>query len=283
MSIAMDNSMMNKTLYDLSNLEPLDGKNCKTVAPDSSLLEKDAKKTAEALTKKEKDNKLVKDHILHHVNGILFDLLITNQSSKSIWDTLQKKYRADDAGKKKYVVGMKMCETLQDNVLLEKFPPSWNDYRNSLKHNMNDMNLQELIGHMRIEEANRLKDKFESLSLNFSKANLVESGAPMGHKAYQYDHRHKRNSNGVSQANLVEKNEVIVAVFVEANLVEKKLEWILDTGASKHFCANKAIMTDFEDASDGDNVYMGNSSIAGVLGKGKVHLKLTSEKTLIFE
>ena len=35
-----------------------------------------------------------------------------------------------------------------------------------------------LISHMRTEEANRLKDKLESLSLNSSKANLVEFFVP---------------------------------------------------------------------------------------------------------
>ena len=41
------------------------------------------------------------------------------------------------------------------------------------------------------------------------------------------------------QANFVEGNEVIVAVVVEANLVANKIYWVPDTGASKHFCANK--------------------------------------------
>ncbi|KAH0764835.1 hypothetical protein KY285_000706 [Solanum tuberosum] len=70
---------------------------------------------------------------------------------------------------------MKMCEIFQANVLLEKFPPSWSDYRNQLKHKKKNLTLQELISHMRTEEANRLKDKMEELSLNSSKANLVES------------------------------------------------------------------------------------------------------------
>ena len=30
--------------------------------------------------------------------------------------------------------GMNMCEILQTNVLLEKFPLSWSGYRNQLKH-----------------------------------------------------------------------------------------------------------------------------------------------------
>ena len=55
--------------------------------------------------------------------------------------------------------GMKMCDVLQANVLLAKFPPSWSDYRNHLKHKKKDLTPREPISHMRTEEANRLKDK----------------------------------------------------------------------------------------------------------------------------
>ncbi|GAA0143627.1 hypothetical protein LIER_04267 [Lithospermum erythrorhizon] len=105
-------------------------------------------------------------------------------------DALETKYGADDAGKKKYVVGkwlgfkmvdgkpsmdqvhefenlctdvtnegIKLEEIFLANVLLEKFPPSWSEYRNHLKHKKRNMPLQELISHMRTEETNRLKDK----------------------------------------------------------------------------------------------------------------------------
>ena len=70
---------------------------------------------------------------------------------------------------------MKICDILQANFLLEKFPPSWSDYRNQLKHKKKNLTLRELISHMRTEEVNRLKDKMEELSLNSSKVNLVES------------------------------------------------------------------------------------------------------------
>jgi len=75
--------------------------------------------------------------------------------------------------------GMKMCEILQANVLIENFPPFWSDYRNHLKHKRKDFTLQELISHKWIEETNRLKVKLSSLSLNFVNFNLVESVVPM--------------------------------------------------------------------------------------------------------
>ena len=35
---------------------------------------------------------------------------------------------------------MKICEIFQANVLLEKFPPSWSDYRNQLKNKKKELN-----------------------------------------------------------------------------------------------------------------------------------------------
>jgi hypothetical protein len=302
----------------------------------------------------EKYNKLVRGHLLAHMPNNLFDLFFMDKSAKGIWAKLEKKYGADDAGNRKYVTGkwlqfqmvddkpiteqvheyenlvadvvnegMKMCEILQANVLIEKFPPSWSDFRNHLKHKKKDFTLQELISYMRTEEANRLKDKYHSAPQYFSNANLVESAGgsvrnrfnkgkkPMqnkwrdqkhdhkvhkktlmcyvcgktGHKAYQCPLRKDTNAkrDGQSskpQANLAEDKEIIAAVVVEANLVNNITEWVLDTGATRHICATKELFQEFEEATDGDIVYMGNSATAGVCGKGKILLKLTSGKTL---
>ena len=209
----------NKVFCDLSKLEPLDGTNYKRWSQKlliffeqleiDYVLSQDAPQNEttadisiipligssryeidEAKRKFEKDNRTARGHLLNHMSNSLFDLFVNKKSAKIIWETLEKKYGADDAGKKKYVVGnwlrfkmvddkpimeqvhvyenlvsevlnegMKMCEILQANVLLEKFPPLWNDYRNQLKHKKCDLSLQELVSHMRIEEANCLKDK----------------------------------------------------------------------------------------------------------------------------
>jgi len=44
---------------------------------------------------------------------------------------------------------------------------------------------------MRIEEANRLKDKLESLSLNSSKANLIESSVALNKDRFKV--KNKKN------------------------------------------------------------------------------------------
>ena len=58
---------------------------------------------------------------------------------------------------------------------------------------------------MRTEEANRLKDKMDSLFLNCSKANLIESVVPTNRDRLQ--------------VNLIKDTEIIYVVVEDANLV----------------------------------------------------------------
>ncbi|TYK01594.1 ty1-copia retrotransposon protein [Cucumis melo var. makuwa] len=102
-----------------------------------------------------------------------------------------------------------------------------------------------------------------------------------GHKSYQCNQRKGRPSQKPTpQANLVEQDNEIIAAIVEANLIENKTDWILDTGASRHFCTNRELLHDYKDTTDGECVFMENSATTRVIGKGKVILNLTSGKTL---
>ncbi|KAE8654544.1 ornithine aminotransferase [Hibiscus syriacus] len=205
--------------------------------------------TAAVVATYEKDNKTVRGHLLNHMSNKLFDMFLRERSAKTIWDTLDKKYGADDAGIKKYFVGkwlkfqmtedkpimdqvhdyenlvadiiaegMQMCEVLQANVLIEKLPKSWSNYRNSLKHKKREISLEELSGKAK-PEGNTLK--------------CYVCGLP-GHKAYQCQHRSDRQNNNKPQMHVVEEDdEIIAAVVSEFNLVENSSEWVVDTGNSK--------------------------------------------------
>lgn len=43
--------------------------------------------------------------MLNHISNPLFDMFVTQKSAKEIQNLLENKYDANDAGKKKYVVG----------------------------------------------------------------------------------------------------------------------------------------------------------------------------------
>ena len=132
-----------------------------------------SKTTNEATLKKfEKDNKMFKGYLLRHMTNPLLDLFVTFKYVKIIWERPKVKYGADDARKNKYVIGewlqfqiiddkpiieevhiykntcaevlnenMKICEILQANMLIERFPPSWSDYWNQLKYKKKDLTL----------------------------------------------------------------------------------------------------------------------------------------------
>ncbi|KAK5785901.1 hypothetical protein PVK06_040523 [Gossypium arboreum] len=73
---------------------------------DESTMDQDVNATTKA--KYDKEHKIVRGYMLSHMSKIRFDLSVKDKSAKSIWDTLEKKYRVDDTGIKKYVVGERL-------------------------------------------------------------------------------------------------------------------------------------------------------------------------------
>ncbi|KAL0382992.1 UNVERIFIED_CONTAM: hypothetical protein Scaly_0586500 [Sesamum calycinum] len=86
------------------------------------------------------------------------------------------------------------------------------------------------------------------------------------------------------EANRLKDKEISNSSFsIKVNLVEPSESYkdrFQYTGASKHFYANKDLFQEFHEALDGECAFMGNSATAGVMGKGKILLKLTSGRTL---
>lgn len=62
--------------------------------------------------------------------------------------------------------------------------------------------------------------------------------------------------------------------------MENNSEWIVGTGSSCHFYANKDVSVEFEEVNGGHEVHMRDDNKSQVLGKAKVLLKLTSGKSL---
>ena len=88
------------------------------------------------------------------------------------------------------------------------------------------------------------------------------------------DHHHPK-----PQANLTESGVMATVVF-EVNLVNNMIEWVVDTGATKHICSNKEMFLDYEEVIDGESIYLEDARTTSVAGIGKVLLKLTSGKSL---
>ncbi|GKE77921.1 hypothetical protein Tco_1544041 [Tanacetum coccineum] len=106
-----------------------------------------------------------------------------------LWDSLKAKYMAEDASNKNFLVSnftnykmtdsrpvleqynellgilgrfiqhkMNMDESIQVLCIIDKLPPSWKDFKHTLKHLKDELTLVELGSHLRIEESLRMQD-----------------------------------------------------------------------------------------------------------------------------
>nr|GEW44884.1 zinc finger, CCHC-type [Tanacetum cinerariifolium] len=53
---------------------------------------------------------------------------------------------------------LKMNESIYVSSVIDKFPPSWKDFKHTLKHGKDDLSLVQLGSHLRIEESLRAQD-----------------------------------------------------------------------------------------------------------------------------
>ena len=219
-----------------------------------------------------------------------------------------------------HVEGIILNEPFQVGAIIENFPPSWRDFKNYLKHKRKEMKLEELIVRLRIEEDNRKSERRVAGGQGMhGKANIVEqgqgsrfnkkrkfygkifkqgfqggnkkfkgkcyTGGKEGHQAK--DCRHRRDRAGKGHANMAEEFHLSdgigdirlsCVVMSKINLVGNPKEWWVDIGATRHVCCDKKMFSTYKEC--GEQLFMGNSSIAKVASIGKVILKMTSGKEL---
>ncbi|GJX78234.1 zinc finger, CCHC-type containing protein [Tanacetum coccineum] len=73
---------------------------------------------------------------------------------------------------------MNMDEAIQISCIIDKLPPSWKDFKHTLKHKKEELTLVELGSHLRIEESLRAQDSDKPKGHNVvgPQNNLVSSG-----------------------------------------------------------------------------------------------------------
>jgi len=179
------------------------------------------------------------------------------------------------------------------------------------------MSLSDLITHIIIEGTNRKECTAAKAKTLYAKANVVEDKLAAKRYEKKFDHKKKYNKfsrpSGTNptfkkkgncfvcgkpghhvpqckhrakndyppKANLAEGKDTIVAVVSQVNLVTNVSKWVVESGATRHICANRNVFTSYTSVGDGEEqVYLGDSRTTPDLGKGKVLLKLTSGKTL---
>ncbi|XP_054794054.1 uncharacterized protein LOC129299598, partial [Prosopis cineraria] len=165
-------------------------------------------------------------------------------------------------------------------ILIEKLPESWSNYKQQLKHKQKQLSLTDLITHIIIKDTNRKAIRAVRTKEMTSKANLVETKPYNKRKRANCDKTRKPNVNLV-QRDGDNDDDIIAAVVSQALLISDMKKWVVDSGATRHICASQEMFITYNPVKEGeDHVYLTDSRTAKVQGKGKVVLKLTSEKTL---
>nr|XP_016502415.1 PREDICTED: uncharacterized protein LOC107820615 [Nicotiana tabacum] len=151
---------------------------------------------------------LCKNYILSGLEDGLYNVCSVMKTSRELWNALEKKYKTEDAGLKKFVAakfldfkmiddksviaqvkelqvivhdilteGMVINEAFQVAAFIKKLPPLWKDFKNYLKHKRKEMTLEDLIVRLRIEEDNKAAKKKSRGSSTIMGANIVEEAS----------------------------------------------------------------------------------------------------------
>ncbi|KAK3016861.1 hypothetical protein RJ639_005982 [Escallonia herrerae] len=115
--------------------------------------EESVAKTRERL-RWDQDDEICQGHILNGMSNTLFDAYHTVKTDKELWNQLERRYITEDA--------TTLDKFIVVTSIIDKLPPSWKNFRNSLKHRKEDINLDELGTHLRIEEDLRKEEKSKS-------------------------------------------------------------------------------------------------------------------------
>ncbi|GJX45722.1 retrovirus-related pol polyprotein from transposon TNT 1-94 [Tanacetum coccineum] len=198
--------------------------------------------------------------------------------------------------------GMTVSEAFQVAAIIEKLPPSWVDFKNYLKHKRKEISY--MVEHAGSSSKSNSKANGKGKKKNDKKGKgkaeyLAPKAVIMKQKfqgtCYNCDQLGHRAANckmptrmNLRHANMVNDNvdmiamvSDVIAMISEVNLVgSNNSGWWVDTGATRHVCADKSMFHSFRAVDNGEKLYMGNSATTDIKGEGDIILKMTSDKGL---
>ncbi|XP_015170782.1 uncharacterized protein [Solanum tuberosum] len=202
-----------------------------------------------------KFHKLVED--LESEKIILLEQFVAAQKKQLSLDDLVKHIITEDTNRKQSISAKEKETTTKVNLV-----------EDNKSRNKDNMYGKELDYKLRVNNQNFKK-----------KGNCFVCGKP-GHHAAQCRNKVGKNDNPAKlRVNLAEVDDIIVTVI--SQIVVNVSDWMIDSGSTRHICANKIDFVSYTLVNEGEEVvYLGDSTITQVLGNEKVLLKLTSEKML---
>ncbi|GJS39842.1 zinc finger, CCHC-type containing protein [Tanacetum coccineum] len=218
---------------------------------------------------------------------------------KELWDSLESKYMAEDSSSKKFLMrnfnnckmvdsrpaieqynellrilgqytqhGLKMDESIYVSSIIDKLPPSWKDFKHTLKYE---------------------SDKVKGKKVDGTSVNMTEEGKSKNNKQNKGKKRGFKEHNSGSGSNKKPKLECWKcgktghfkrdcrsAFYVHVDAIA----WWIDSCATTHVCKDHCWFKTYKLVQDGSVLYMGDDHFAPVHGKGSVVPEFSSRKSI---
>ncbi|XP_042380392.1 uncharacterized protein LOC121972832 [Zingiber officinale] len=212
---------------------------------------------------------LCRNYILNNLADSLYLVYCEMKTVNELWKSLDKKYKSEDAGAKKFIVGRFLEYKMSDS---KSVISQVQELQATVKANVVDHGQNSKRKHPKSFTAQpkgqNMKKKFLGKCYNCDR---------MDHKASDC----KRPKKKKPEANLAGEQDMdLCAMISEVNLIgSNPRQWWINTGATRHVCCSKELLHNFEEVT-GDKLFMGNSTTLDIMGQRKVVLKMTSDKDL---
>ncbi|KAK3040889.1 hypothetical protein RJ639_027884 [Escallonia herrerae] len=117
---------------------------------------------------------LCKNYILNGLDNALYNVYSPMVNAKALWESLERKYKTEDAGSKKFVVGKFLDFKMVDSKTVISQVQEFQLILHDIHVEGMEMKLEDLIVRLRIEEDNRQSEKNAGNYHQEAKANVVE-------------------------------------------------------------------------------------------------------------
>nr|GEX32093.1 zinc finger, CCHC-type [Tanacetum cinerariifolium] len=195
---------------------------------------------------------------------------------------------------------LKMGESIFVSSIIDKLPPSWKDFKHTLKHDKDDLSLVKLGSHLRIEESLRAQDSDngKGKEVGGPSVNMTEEGGKNKHHKQNKGKKRSNENNSGSSSNKKPKLECWMCSKTgqfkrdcrsgkkkNANIGgsgkgSKDQSQDQDSGATTYVCKDRCWFKTYEPVKGGSVLYMGDDHFALVHGKGSVALEFSFVKTV---
>ncbi|XP_028093117.1 uncharacterized protein LOC114293282 [Camellia sinensis] len=209
---------------------------------------------------------LYRNYMFNSLANSLYIVFCAKSSAKELWESLDKKYKTEDAGAKKFDSRKKGESTSSVKANVIEHGKSSGVRKKPTVNKGSKLGPRGGVAKKPAYKPQKPSYRFLGKCYNYGSEGRRASDCckqrkpyktnPRAHMANMQEHSHDEDdmhlSSAVSKVNMVGSNP---------------REWWTDTGATSHISSEKKLFTTFDPVTNGEKLFMGNSANSIVGGK----------------